>query len=303
MRFRLEVKQYRRPFHTPLQTARGNWEVRRGIVLRLKDAEGRTGFGEVAPLEGFGTEGLEEASQFLDSLGGRWDGGLPAELPCCQFALRSAQSWMDGTFGRMDGQLACAALLPAGDAALTVQQARIAEGYRVFKWKAGTLDAPGEMEIVSELAAHGTLRVDANAGLDLQQTRAWLEHLEGIPAVEYLEQPLPMGRWRECIPLLDEFATAIALDEDAPDATGWPGLAIIKPALGRMSAGDIYSSALETSIGKEAALRMAAGSKRAAGFGVRELFAEDGLDLHAPGPVMTVGAVGQKEMEAVWERI
>ena len=303
MRFNLESREYRRRFRVPLQTARGTCAVRRGIVLRLEDVDGRVGYGEVAPLAGFGTETLEEADQYLASLREQWDGGLPAGLPCCSFALRCARSCMEGAFDRPPVQLACAALLPAGQAALAAQQARLKKGYKVFKWKAGTCDIATELELATELAAHGTLRVDANGGLDPPQARAWLNHLDALANVEFLEQPLPKGRWRECLALTEAFKTPIALDEDAPKATGWPGLTIVKPALGRATLGDVYSSALETSVGKEMALRMAVDSVRAVGFGVGDLFDNDGLDLHGTGPEIEAGSIGNLEMKAIWERI
>jgi hypothetical protein len=44
-------------------------------------------------------------------------------------------------------------------------------------------------------------------------------------------------------------------------------------------------------------------SARAIGFGVSELFPEDGLDLHDAGPRIKVGTIGTSEMQEIWERI
>ena len=65
----------------------------------------------------------------------------------------------------------------------------------------------------------------------------------------------------------------------------------------------MVSSALETSIGREAALRLAIGAKHAIGFGVKNLFEEDGLDLHDTGPQIAVGRIGLGEMLEIWELI
>jgi O-succinylbenzoate synthase len=47
---RLELRSYRRPFRQPLKTSHGLWSLREGILLRLTDAEGRVGWGEIAPI-------------------------------------------------------------------------------------------------------------------------------------------------------------------------------------------------------------------------------------------------------------
>jgi O-succinylbenzoate synthase len=308
MNYSLQYKVYRRPFQNALETARGPWRIREGIVLRLKDAQEKVGFGEVAPIEDFGTESLADAEAFLKSLKGTWDGKIPGKLPCSAFGLGCAEGWINDRFSTITATLETAALLPAGERAVAVMDEKLAAGFRTFKWKMGVGDPDSEKKIAATLAGRGTLRLDANGGLDIKQTKDWLGFLDTLPGVEYLEQPLPRGRWRECFPLNGQFKTPIALDEDASEAHDWPGPLVIKPALaGNIPAttnmDSIYSSALETSIGKEAALRLAMYCTRAIGFGVRELFPEDGLDLHDAGPRINVGTIGTPEMKEIWERI
>lgn len=312
MTYQLQHKIYQRRFRSPVETARGIWTVREGIVLRLEDADGRIGFGEIAPIEDFGTESLTDALKFLDALGNHWDGSIPHELPCCAFALTSAEAWIRGNFEIKPMTLETAFLLPAGKQALAVQEEMLLAGFRTFKWKMGIGNSASEMATAKKLAVNGKLRLDANGCLDLTETEAWLEYIETLTEVEYLEQPLSRGRWRECLPLFERFSTPIALDEDANQAKDWPGVLIIKPCL----LGDVQSSvrilntakvvassALETSIGKEAALRLAIGTEPAIGFGVKELFPEDGLDLHDTGPQIAVGRIGLREMLEIWKRI
>ena len=57
----LSFRRYRLPFRAPLHTAHGLWTERTGIIVRLSDPEGRSGFGEIAPLTDFGTETLVQA--------------------------------------------------------------------------------------------------------------------------------------------------------------------------------------------------------------------------------------------------
>ena len=308
MNYSLQYKVYRRPFQNALETARGPWHIRKGIVLQLEDAQGNIGFGEIAPIEDFGTESLADAEAFLKNLQGMWDGKIPEGLPCCAFGLGCAKGWINDRFSTINATLEMAALLPAGERAVTVMDEKLADGFRTFKWKMGVGDRDSEKKIAATLAGRGTLRLDANGGLDIEQAKDWLGFLDTLPGVEYLEQPLPRGRWRECLPLNGQFKTPIALDEDAADAHDWPGPLVIKPVLdGNITATSnrdpIYSSALETSIGREAALRLAMKSPRAIGFGVRELFPEDGLDLHDAGPRIKVGTIGTSEMQEIWERI
>ena len=94
MRLTLNVQPYQRRFRTPLHTAHGFWRVRQGLILRLTDEAGRRGYGEVAPLPWFGTETLEVAMEFCQSLAGSISKveclPVPGELPCCQFAIATA---------------------------------------------------------------------------------------------------------------------------------------------------------------------------------------------------------------------
>lgn len=67
-RLRLVATPYEAAFRRPLETARAIYRSRRGWFVTLRDAEGREGFGEVAPLPEFGTEEPERAAQWLDRL-------------------------------------------------------------------------------------------------------------------------------------------------------------------------------------------------------------------------------------------
>ena len=51
MELRLQIKPYAFQLSRPLQTATGVLQQRRGWLLRLQDAAGRLGWGEVSPLD------------------------------------------------------------------------------------------------------------------------------------------------------------------------------------------------------------------------------------------------------------
>jgi len=94
MRYQVEFRRYQRQFRQPLVTAHGVWRDRHGIILRLTEAAGRVGYGEIAPLEWFGTETLAQAWEFCQGLSGAlhpsdlWT--IPASLPACQFGFETA---------------------------------------------------------------------------------------------------------------------------------------------------------------------------------------------------------------------
>ena len=54
---------FRQTFKTPLQTAKGVWSDRASLVLREDDGDGRTSFGEFAPMPGSSYEDLSIALQ------------------------------------------------------------------------------------------------------------------------------------------------------------------------------------------------------------------------------------------------
>ncbi|NET54862.1 MAG: o-succinylbenzoate synthase [Symploca sp. SIO2E6] len=104
MLYKFDFRPYRRPFVRPLATSHGNWEVREGIILRLTDETGKTGWGEIAPISWFGSETLEQALDFCQQLPPQITTtdifSIPAILPACQFGFESAWEW----YGRQEAE-------------------------------------------------------------------------------------------------------------------------------------------------------------------------------------------------------
>ena len=108
--------------------------------------------------------------------------------------------------------------------------------------------------------------------------------------IEFLEQPLPVENFRDLLILADRYDTPIALDESVATlgqlktcyAQGWRGIFVIKPSIAgygdrlrefcqNYSLDAVFSSSLETAIGRNHALKLAqelSNSDRALGFGV-----------------------------------
>jgi O-succinylbenzoate synthase len=269
--------------------------------------DGRTGWGEVAPIPWFGTETLEEAIAFLQQMPPLLTdleiASIPDTLPTCQFGLGSAHQAITGADVQLgdDIPLQFSALLPAGEAALKTWPALWERGYRTLKWKIAVQSADAEMKIFQQLAAvlpEGTkLRLDANGGLTLQEAIVWLNLLPMTQRiqVEYLEQPLPTAEFQPMLQLSRTFSTPLALDESVTTLMqleqchrqGWQGVMVIKPAiagypqrlahlLSTCQMDTVFSSVFETETGRAMALSLArcfSHSQRAIGFSLDPWFA------------------------------
>jgi O-succinylbenzoate synthase len=344
MKLRLQYRRYRLPFRIPVRTAHGVWAEREGVMVRLEDESGAAGLGEAAPIPWFGTETVDEVEEALRVVG-EWTSeealaAVPARLGCLRNALAAARPGgaAVSTAGRT--HLGVAALLPAGRSALGLIAGRVENGFRVFKWKVGVGDVADELALLDDvcaaLPAGAKLRLDANGAWDRRRAERWLERCAERP-VEYVEQPCFAGaaegaaRQRQTEALLqglaEDFPTPIALDEslvgegdfDRWVGAGWRGVYVVKPALigdldgvlarlEKAKASVVFSSALETAVGAQAALRAAfrwrgdggALPARALGFGVWPLFADARFDGPFAAPFLRREDVEALNPEAVW---
>jgi o-succinylbenzoate synthase len=303
---------YQRPFRQPLITSHGVWEIREGIVLQLTDTMGRSQLGEIAPIPWFGSESIERASewcaQFGDNITTAQIESIPDSLPACQFgfgsALRAFQMppvrmdrWQQSLSEDRESKLNLSALLPSGEAAIARLLALFAQGYSTFKWKIGVLPIEREIaiwqQLMTVLPADTQLRLDANGGLTYSQAQQWLEICDRDSRIEFIEQPLAPDRVAETIELATIYTTPIALDESVSTldriqtvyAQGWRGIYVIKPGIAgfpwrlaefitQHQLDVVFSSVMETRIGRAAALQLASSLKleRSMGFGVEEWF-------------------------------
>lgn len=258
---KLEFRPYRRQFKPVLQTHHGEWRFREGVILRLS-GDG-IGFGEIAPLWGFGSERVEQALEFCHQLPVEITAdtifSIPSTLPACQFGFESAWEMMTnfdpildfGLTADSDSQskITLSGLLPNGEAALQVWTKLWHQGYRTFKWKIGVAPPQTEIEIFNQLIqvlpAAAKLRLDANGGLSYQKATEWLEVLDtvhpecNLARIEFLEQPLPVAQFDAMLELSSRYATPLALDESVATLNqlrdcyqrGWRGIFVIKPAI------------------------------------------------------------------------
>ncbi|MEC4819053.1 MAG: o-succinylbenzoate synthase [Scytonema sp. PMC 1069.18] len=199
-------------------------------------------------------------------------------------------------------------LLPAGEGVLESWETLWKEGYRTFKWKIGVYPIVQELKIfeslIQSLNPSAKLRLDANGGLTYDEANLWLWTCDNIKArqecpveIEFIEQPLSVERFESMLELSHCYGTAIALDESVATlhqlATcyhqGWRDIFVIKPSIvgspsrlrqfcQQYAIDVIFSSVFETSIGRQAALKLAAELSRhekAVGFGVNQWFPQE----------------------------
>ncbi|WP_309399335.1 o-succinylbenzoate synthase [Cerasicoccus maritimus] len=287
----LDYRLYRRRFRKPLVTAYGEWVEREGVVIRLQTSDGRVGYGEVAPIPWFDPngKGLLEGSTLVEQLGLNEFGSTiqptclrQIKLPTLHWGMECAITQLvDPTLPGV--RVPVAGLLPAGEDALETLSQQLALGRRAYKWKIGVLPCKQEIELANQLVPKlpkgVRLRLDANGSLTDDDYKAWLSwcmaHRE---VVDYLEQPLAVGREQEMMDRADGMDVPIALDESVvgveslievarhcPDA-----VLIVKPSLlgsraqylrwrtGHPRQRVVYSTSFETVIGLKAVWELAA---------------------------------------------
>jgi O-succinylbenzoate synthase len=330
MDFRFDFRRYSLAFSHPVRTAGGTWALREGVYVRVERADGGAGFGEAAPVPGFGRESVGEIEAACRAIGDRVEGDAVSRLPAGLATLRNALAC---ALGAVPGEarhasLGVAALLPAGRAALGDAPPKADAGFRTFKWKVGVGAAEDEMAILDDLLGAlpggARIRLDANGAWDRRTAGRWLGYSSDRP-IEFVEQPLaPDSRGIEdsLSGLAADYPVPIALDESIADEAdvrhwldrGWGGYFVIKPSLLGDCAGAlallaaaharvVFSSALETGMGAQAALRTAfawTGKAHALGFGVWPLFSDTAFDGPAAGPFIRAEDIGRISPEALW---
>ena len=69
--------------------------------------------------------------------------------------------------------------------------------------------------LVGRLPDRGTLRLDANGGLDIRAAERWLDAAEDWP-VEFIEQPLAVDATIDLVRLAADHRVPVAIDESGP---------------------------------------------------------------------------------------
>jgi o-succinylbenzoate synthase len=300
--YTLTYSIYQRPFRQPLKTSHGKWEIRAGIIIQLTDDLGISHSGEIAPIPWFGSESIEQAVSWCQQVGNHITTAqihqIPDNLPACQFGFGSALTAFNfAPATTTDSIPAISILLPSGAAAIAKIPALATQGYSTFKWKIGVLPIAEEVaiwkQLMTALPKDAKLRLDANGGLTYAQAEQWLEICSQEARIEFIEQPLGVDQIEQMQELARKYDTPIAIDESvatfdriqAAYSQGWRGIYVIKPGIAGFpwrlaefinehQLDVVFSSVMETSVGRDAAFRLASGLKltRSMGFGVDDWF-------------------------------
>jgi len=241
-----ELETFRLRLRTPLVTAHGPVASREGVLLSLRDADGRIGHGEATPLEAFGTEPLDAARRCLESCAPLLEGadlGDPEDLLgwlagrspptataraaidaalhdlVAQQAGRSVASWLAAKQGRSPrAELPVNALLASPSTrALAVEARRaVALGFGTLKLKVGAGSLASDVDRVAAVrcaVGPGTrIRADANGAWSRQQARERLEALAPFE-LEFVEQPVAAGDLAGRAQLRRDASVPVAADE------------------------------------------------------------------------------------------
>jgi O-succinylbenzoate synthase len=223
------VFRYDLPLVCPLELRGRRIETRSGLVLRIRDKDGATGYGDVAPLPGFSEERLADvadtAMRFARSLTGceippelatatdgfeRWLGAHNL-APSLQFGVETAilNLVADGVGVGLSRLLAPGSprYLPVnglldGPRDLVLEQAQTLrrQGYRTLKLKVGRRasngaavpaqdDAETVRELRDRLGPGPAIRLDANRAWDYDTALEFGRALANC-GIEYIEEPL-----------------------------------------------------------------------------------------------------------------
>lgn len=241
----LRCAPFRIPLRRPLATARGLIKQREGWLVELRDSEGQCGFGEAAPLPGFGFESLgdlrralgEAAASLCDAaIDGAADGraciasavasasGARAAIDC---ALHDLEARMRGTSlasllaggTALRDPVATSALVAASlpEAAAAEARARVAAGYRTLKLKVGGgRDLARVAAVRDAVGAEIALRLDANGVWSEHDAPRALERLARYTPV-FVEEPLASPDPEAWARLRATSPVPIAADESVRD--------------------------------------------------------------------------------------
>ncbi len=206
----------RAPLQAPFEAAWGSVSERELVLVRLEDGAGNRGFGEAAPLPGYGSASVDDVCAALK----RWAGGDPDEIE-----VPEARSAID--LARLDLQgrrlgVPVWKLLGAESATGVAVNATLAgsaelEGFRCVKVKVGLGDDLQRLLALREaLGSSVAIRIDANGAWSVDEALGALRELSRVE-IELCEEPV---HGLEAIGQVAAVASVpVALDESA----GLPG--------------------------------------------------------------------------------
>ena len=257
----------------PLRTGSTVWETRPTFILRSQN-HGVQRWSEAAPLEGWGSESVEDCRASVRN----WaQTGAPPSTPSARFAVdmldedfRSIRTEVQFTLGALSVSETLAEIAAA-----------VTRGFSTVKLKVGVGTVAQDVERVAEVSRSFPsvrLRVDANGVWSFSDAKRFLEDSRSIP-LDLVEQPVAPPHLAELQALTNLNLAPIGADGSANRvelrdqllAQRMVDVVVLKPSVfGSLSglrtyvsaANDagvrvVFSSAIETSIGRHAVGQLA----------------------------------------------
>jgi o-succinylbenzoate synthase len=240
---------YRLPLRRPWRSARGALNARQGWLVIASDGR-HSGYGDCAPLPEAGTEPPAQAEarlmhwceqakthcqqQLLDALASDWPSPTPAADAAVETALldRCARDTGQPLRALLEPRAVPVDRVPVNAALGSLMhctpnalQAAAEQGFRVCKLKLGTADSATELarleSLLTTLPPQVQVRLDANGAWDLATAHQIVRALDGLAAIESLEEPLRDPGHAELARLQALTTLPLALDESLPRRP-WP---------------------------------------------------------------------------------
>ncbi len=211
------VYRYDLPLVRPVRVAGERLTRRQGWLLERADADGRSAWGEAAPLPGFSRETFEEAGEALIALCGEAD-PPPDAPPSVRFALHAARG--DHRLSVSRRVPLCALLRGDGLQKYTHALEAARKGYRAVKLKVGRRKVGEDIALTSDLRSllsvlgpGVAVRLDANRAWSLEEAEFFLRSImeEDLAPVVFIEEPL--RDWTQLPELAARTRVPLALDE------------------------------------------------------------------------------------------
>ena len=257
--------RYRLPMAAPLALSGRVIHEREGLLIRIDDDEGATGWGDVAPLPSFSRESIEDAETAAAAVARRLPGagvdsrgdGLESLLelepetaapPSVRFGVEAAlaslsrrnEKGTDADLACFDGILPVNGLLSGSPEQVLAQACRLRNaGCRAVKLKVGTRTIAQDVDLTRRVrdtvGNDMALRLDANRSWSLAQAVEFGREIGGS-GVEFLKEPVADPAC--LVEFFDATGIQVALDEsllelrpDDLDGSRAVGAVVLKPTL------------------------------------------------------------------------
>ena len=240
----LRWRVFRLPMRRRFEAAHGAMADRRGVILELRDEDGRIGVGEASPIASLGYGTVEDVLALLDRHGEALLHGIADALDPAAPGVQALRCALDVATLDLEGQrtgLTIAELLAEHVAPAVRVNAVIgegspeetarygvearAQGYRVLKAKVGSADLDADViriHALRDAVPDAAIRLDANGAWDEATALAAVRAFAPLH-IELIEQPVAaveveaLARVRAASQALGAEAPKIAADEAVTD--------------------------------------------------------------------------------------